>query len=645
MRNLTNKVHVNHILLFVVLLVAAILRFWNFPKLPFMYDELSALIRSHGNSFSEVIQKAKETDVHPVGVSVFVHYWSLLFGTSEMAVKLPFMLCSIVSIYYIFKIASQWFNATVGLLTATCIATLQFMVMYGQVERPYASGILLCTLMVWCWSNFLFGEQIKKNKYLVGYALTSALCAYNHYFSLLFAVIVGLTGLFFLTKQNFLKYLLAGASAALLFIPHLSIFIYHFSMGGMGEDNWLQKPHLDWLLWFLRYLFHYSGLVYVVIILLILLSILYFRKENTKLHKMHLIAFIFGLSSFLIMFFYSIYKSPVLQFSSMAFSLPFLLMFLFSLFPDVSNGLKTLLVLTLVTINTFTLITVRKHFTVFYKQPYQQMAETGLALVNQLGEKSTSIALNVVDGFMDYYFEKHKQSFHFYNAKINDSKAFRTFVNEQTSACFVAGHLPLEYIEIVKETYPYLIQKEDAYSCSIYCFSKQKPANELHETLVFAEENNIENRSGYWAANSVTPIKNNNEHAYYKLDSTIEYGPNFTTHLKNIINDKNNIITVKAILHSPDTTANPVLVMDIHDGDKSISWNGAEYFWYNNLPKDKNSIYVSLCAADLDLRNRPDAVIKIYIWNRNKKEIFINSIRIEVVEGNPFVYGIYQPIR
>ena len=87
----------NYLLLFVIA-VAAIIRFWDYSSMQFMHDELSAVIRSQANGFSELIYKTKTTDVHPVGVPIFVHYWTKIFGTNEMIVGLPFIIFGLISI-------------------------------------------------------------------------------------------------------------------------------------------------------------------------------------------------------------------------------------------------------------------------------------------------------------------------------------------------------------------------------------------------------------------------------------------------------------------------------------------------------------------------------------------------------------------
>jgi hypothetical protein len=85
--------------LLLIILSAAILRFWAFPDIPFMHDELSALSRLQLQSFSDLIRYGVVlNDTHPAGVQVFLYYWVKLGGESEWWVKLPFLLSGVASV-------------------------------------------------------------------------------------------------------------------------------------------------------------------------------------------------------------------------------------------------------------------------------------------------------------------------------------------------------------------------------------------------------------------------------------------------------------------------------------------------------------------------------------------------------------------
>ncbi|MGZ4053939.1 MAG: glycosyltransferase family 39 protein [Bacteroidia bacterium] len=637
------KISSETILLLFVIAIATVLRFWNISNMQYMHDELSAIIRSQTSSFPELIYKIKTTDVHPVGVPIFVHYWTMLFGKSEVVVKLPFILFSLIAIYYSYKIAEKWFNSTVAIITVAFIATLQFAIMYGQLERPYASGMMFSVLMVWCWTNFFFEEK-NKNKYSIGFVVFASLCTYNHYFSLLFATVVSGTGFLFLNKENAKIYILMCFCVALLFVPGIPVLFSHLSAGSGGEASWLGKPQPDWFLTFTRYLFHYSSLIYFLVIVLFLLSFYFRNKERKIIDKMRVIALTWGLMVPVLAYLFSIYRTPVLQFSTVTFSLPFLLMFIFSFYGELKTSLKTAIVAVIMIVNCYTLCANRKHFSIFYKQPYEEMAIISKEIIDRYGEKNVSVAHSAIAGFVDFYSDKYGKKFNYFRVDKPDTKPFLKYLEDQKTNYFVAGNLPLEFIQLIKERYPYIIKKEEGFTFSVYCFSKIKPEKEIKEKLVFSEKNDFVKTSARWTEpkNVVENIQEGK--VVCIMDSTEEYGTTFSAKLIDIINSRNNIINVCAEISTNDSASDPTLVLEIHDESGSLLWRGNDYKSFVMDKEGFKKIYSSYLFSDFDFKKHPDAEMKIYIWNRDKKEARISNINIEVVESNPFIYGLYEPI-
>lgn len=130
----------DYLLLFIIL-VGTMLRFYGFPHIPFMYDEVSAWARTGYTNFHDLIDKGVKGDGHPAAIQVFLNYWRLVAGDSEAAFKFPFLLMGLFSIWLVFLIAKCWFNRSVGYLSAAFIACLQYAVMYSQIARPYMSGL------------------------------------------------------------------------------------------------------------------------------------------------------------------------------------------------------------------------------------------------------------------------------------------------------------------------------------------------------------------------------------------------------------------------------------------------------------------------------------------------------------------------
>ena len=179
-----------YILLTIILGVGVFLRLFNFSRLPFLNDELSALSRTNYDTFGDIIKFGVMPDGHPAGVQIFLYYWTKLFGNSEIIVKLPFLLCGIGSLILIYLIARLWFNKNTALFSLSLISVMQYHITFSLIARPYISGLFFSLLMVWFWTKFIFTQK-KPYLYISGFVISGALCAYNHYFSLLFLIIVG----------------------------------------------------------------------------------------------------------------------------------------------------------------------------------------------------------------------------------------------------------------------------------------------------------------------------------------------------------------------------------------------------------------------------------------------------------------------
>ena len=92
------------LLLIFILLLGTILRVYRLQDIPFTHDEFSALFRTRFDNFAELIAQGVRDDGHPAGIQVFLYYWIRLFGEGEVAVKIPFILSGILSIYFIYRV-------------------------------------------------------------------------------------------------------------------------------------------------------------------------------------------------------------------------------------------------------------------------------------------------------------------------------------------------------------------------------------------------------------------------------------------------------------------------------------------------------------------------------------------------------------
>jgi len=638
-----------------ILIVSFVLRFYHFNQIPFNSDELSAIYRARFDTFSELINKGVLIDGHPAGVQVFLYYWIKCFGTSEFVVKLPFMIMGVLSVYLTYRIAQKWFNSTVALIASAYVSTLQFTVMFSQIARPYSSGLLLALLTVWFWTNFIFNNDTKKiNCYLAGFIISGALSAYNHHFNLLFLLIVSITGLFFINKQKLKMYFLGGIAIFVLYIPHLHIFFYQLKVGGVGgKDGWLAAPEYSFIYEYLKFIFHYSKLEIIFTFIITLAGIALFLKsiktfDKTKI-KFIIISFVWFLLPLIIGFYYSRMVAPVLQYSVMIFTFPFLLIGMFSFYPELGKYLKIGLISFILFINIYTLKIERKYYKLFYHQGYRECAWQIKEIYKQTHKNIPVLVNGYGDFFMGYYEKLYDTKFnciHFNIDTVNALK-FNRLVKAQSSDELILAAVvgtPSYYCDIIKETYPCLVKKSLGYGYEMFYFSKHD-SNTPEQQIVYSC-NDFKYKDHNGQSDSTVILNKSITYNYrYGFDKNKEYGPTFTTPIFKIISNKYNNLHISFNYYPKDTIANPLLVIcteDMHG--KSINWQGIPIKTLFTSDSLSQKIYYSVGLVNFNLKNK-DTILKIFIWNKDKNTFDIDDVNIWTEEGNRYVYSLYYDFK
>lgn len=637
----------NLLILGIILIAGTVLRF-VFPfEIPFTYDEFSALFRTHFSSFSELIEKGVKIDGHPAGIQVFLYYWTKLFGYSELVVKFPFIVAGIASIWLVYQIGRQWFNSTIGLVSASFMATLQFTVMYSQIARPYISGLFFSLLMAFFWYKVVFGPERKKFLNLAMFVVSGALCAYNHHFSLLVAAIIGLTGLFFIKKENLLQYILAGLAIFVLYLPHIPIFIYQLNQGGV--EGWLGKPQNDFILKYLAYSFHFSWCLFALLILIVGLGVFTFKKERFRL-KFLLISLCWFALPFLIGFFYSKYVNAVLQYSVLIFSFPFFLFLIFGHLPDLKFKPKLILVSGILIITTLSLIFERQHYQFFYNSPFEQILVEQDKAKKQYGDQLVSV-IDSHQKITDYYLKKSGLDSSFVSYENFDSiYAFVQFLKDQKTPYLYfgshSGSHPL-LVSVIMDYYPNLKWQKNYYGGFAYLFSKSDDDN--LQTPVFTSTMGYESPVGHWSQgkpeNYCDSLKFEGDFSYY-IDSLHQWSNTFEIPLSDIISHTNNFIDASVWVYFPEKEEEFLLASEIRTTEKSIDWRGTSSKAFT-CPDDTCrwvKIHHCIKLSDIDL-DYPGLILKVYVANVHKKSYFLDNFEIRVREGNPNIYALNQKIR
>ena len=636
---LLNQIKTNYAII-TLLLIASILRFYNFFDLQYTYDELSALNRLEYNSFNELIQKGVMPDAHPALIQVFLYYYALLFGTEEWLIKLPFILAGIGSVYIIYDIGKRWFSETAGLLTATILGCAQYFVFYSVIARPYISGLFLSLLVLKIWLEIIFNDSAKTKHYFY-FALFATLSALNHHFSMMFAALCGLTGLFFLTKTNAKNYLLFCGLAVLLYSPHFPILLNQLNTGGIGVSSggWLNPPENNFILNFVFYLFHYS---YALIFVFIgIITFAYFKTEknnSTKQHEIRLVLLLLFALTFLIGFYYSVKINPVIQFSTLIFSAPCLLLFLTSFAGELSLKNKWISISLLAIICISTLIFKRNYYALVFNQSCDTYIQTADKVAKEKGNNNVYSLFKGEPWFLNYYKKKYHSLARF-DVIENEAKSlfdYKTIYDTLSANYLILGDFNPAQLLQASLYYPFVYKKISGYGYEIYVLSKKKSGgnlecekfNTIHTDFIKIPEEFTLNKD---------LIISESDKKYYKIDSLNEYPISFkikTTDLK----CKEGQSIVAEIKYKSDAPIKVLLCGSTDANKQNLHWTSNDIAAFYNADQKVQTAYLSIyVSANF---NAPNNELTIFVWNDKKEKFLLSEFSVYIWDNNPYRYGL-----
>ncbi|MBN2729152.1 MAG: glycosyltransferase family 39 protein [Bacteroidales bacterium] len=627
-------------ILYSILLIATVLRLWNLPNIPFTYDEFSALFLIRFDNFHNLIAYGGITDGHSVGVHFFLYYWTKIVGFSEAWVKVPFILMGIASVYFIFRVAWDWFGRSTAFLAASAMAFMQFPIMYSQIASSFGSGLFFTLFMVFFWSRMLFQSEKKYWWNFAGFVFGAGLCAYNHHFSLLMVLIVGISGLFFVRGKFLLRYLLAALLIIILYLPCLEIFLFQLSLG--GGDPSINMPTLAFFKEYMRYLFHFSWPLYIGSLLILHVGYIrgaVFRKH--KWNKFFTLVLIWAVLPSLIGYVYSITVVSVLQFSVLIFSFPFLLLFLFAFFSLENRKLTNILVLVFSSGLILTLIFQRQHYKMFYNSPFQQ----GFAQVEEFAEDHSDDSTLVVYTMREEIAEYYKGKYNLYNNQyfinydsLNDIRALtEELQKDKYEYALLISIDPVLFMQ-VSAIYPNMLESEFYDQGSYFAFSK----NGYSENHYYKSELNFEKEEyDAWVFDrAFVQYDSARSDSYFLVDSTAEFGPSLVLPFDSILQSGMDYPEACAFVWLPDSNVRADLVLSI-ERDASIVYSRTFEISLNTCPLRKWSpVSAALFMPDV-YENIDHTFMKVYIWNKGGN-FRVQKMTLGFRKGNPDLYWILK---
>ncbi|MDD5570062.1 MAG: glycosyltransferase family 39 protein [Bacteroidales bacterium] len=630
-------------LLILILIIATILRFYNYYGWSLSNDELSALNRLKFDNFSQLIKNGVMlNDMHPAGVQVFLYYWTEIFGYSEASIRFPFVIAGIVSVYIAYLISVKWFDKGTALLVCSTLAVLQYPILYSQLARPYSFGLLFSLLTVWFFTKIFFGNG--KNKILnhAGYILSITFCAYTHYYCFLFVIMVWFTSLYFLNDKNVKFYILTLIICIILYLPALNTFYYHFFV--KGGLIWPGKPDGIWILKYFKYSFNNVCWFSIMIFLIFIISVIMNFKKN-KLSKFQIVAISWFLLHFLIGYLYSVFINPILQYSILLFSFPFLVMFLFSFIKK--NELQIYLVFVILITGIYSTVFGNKFYKTEHFADFKNIANDIVDMNKKYGYNNITRTININSPeYLNYYLLKKKVKVDFKEYQNNggdDYLKFRKIVENSDNPYFLNAWLscdPLELEDIILTKYPYIVECNDYVSSTITLYSKKKPSGTIEipkPTIMY--KNEFEGCE-LWGGRVYYQSKQFAENGKYSyvIDSLEEYGPTFSIPINDLI-DWRKINSYKICLdfYSDCFVKDATLIFQICHGEKIYEWKAMDFGFYSEKGK-WNKIFLN--GLFPEIKSKKD-ILSIFVCNKGREKFYIDNFEIKFYKEKLF-YKFYE---
>jgi uncharacterized membrane protein len=168
-------------------------------------------------SLEDIFTKFLPGDFHPPLYYLLLKCWTLVFGSSEISLRIPSIIFGLATVYVTYLIAKKIFDKKVGYIAALLLATSGLSIYYSQEARMYSMTSFLVALSV-----YLFLE----NKFLL-LSICLALIGMTDYVSLLVLPVFWIFGF---RKKNFV---FAHIPLILTFVVWSSIFIRQL-LGGLA---------------------------------------------------------------------------------------------------------------------------------------------------------------------------------------------------------------------------------------------------------------------------------------------------------------------------------------------------------------------------------------------------------------------------
>ena len=180
------KLNINNKLLS-ILILALVLRLISLNQSLWLDEAINALAVKNLSLF-DLVTKYTINDFHPPLYHIVLLFWTRVFGFSEVILRLPSVLFTLLSMVVTYFIGRDFFSKKIGLISALLFAVSPLSIYYSQEARMYALAVLFASLSFYFFLHLKNGDF--SNKFIFGFLLSVISGMYSDYIFWIFAFIL-----------------------------------------------------------------------------------------------------------------------------------------------------------------------------------------------------------------------------------------------------------------------------------------------------------------------------------------------------------------------------------------------------------------------------------------------------------------------
>ena len=630
--------------------VAAILRFWNYTSIPYTHDEISALVRIYPSLTETVQHGVMDLDTHPPGVQVFEWVWTGLFGMEEHVVKLPFTLLALIALFFLFRFVQAWTTSSVALVLLALLATLQYTVMYAQIARPYAIGFFTTAILADQLTRYLANGRVSA---LIGIGVAALLSAYTHHFSMLLAMLMVVSGFLLIRNEQRKHYLIVCGIAIIGYLPNIHIFLHQLGQGGLSE--WLAVPDRNWILDYAWWVAHCSMAFALVLIALIITAIGRGTRIRYVKGPLNWVLAFWGIMPLAIGLAYSIWHAPVIQYSLVLFSFPYMMLLLLQGLGNLNKWITIALCALLATVSTVTLIKERHHFDLFYASKYEAIVQ-GVITAHENDQLAIVDAPNEVIAFYERLWNIDPKAMPHVQMRMAPERPQLDSLlrNPSVNTVFYgfSNCAPSEQLARIQYYFPSMVERHDYMEGQTFLFQRSRPSDQgtlndrnfrtsIHPGQAIPDDRNM--IRGYkWQINSDVPVAYDEESLPFWDLTDREYGIliELSGHWLNSVRDDE--LEVILEMDSVDGDSDVAVAFEFVRDDSTVFYRTGEL---KSMLPINGRVPLVVVGSIRNAGPGTSVVARAYVHNRTKGPIRVRGMEVYRRDANPVQYGMVEPIR